>query len=185
VDQVDLLVGGVERKPIVHHASPARRKPPITRSSSGLSSRKASCPNGDFSSTKLARAPAALSAWTIVRDSDGRIEPVGVEAHQAEARRRAAEGVGEHAAMLLGQVEIVERPGDVEIGIGVEPVDEAQPLVAQIALDLEIGVEAEGLALAALQLAAELGGEAGLGEIGDVRRHPRHRQPGGGRIVAS
>ena len=47
--------------------------------------------------------------------------------------------------MLLGEIEIVHRAGDVEIGVGVEPVDEADPLVAQIALDLEIGVEAEAL----------------------------------------
>ncbi len=45
--------------------------------------------------------------------------------------------------MLGREVEIVHRPGDVEIGIGVEPFDEGASLVAQIALDLEIGVEAE------------------------------------------
>ena len=57
----------------------------------------------------------------------------------------AREGVGEPPAMLLGEVEIVHRPGDIEVGVGVEPVDEADPLVAQIAFDLEIGVEAEAL----------------------------------------
>jgi hypothetical protein len=61
--------------------------------------------------------------------------------------------------VLLGEVEVVHRPGDVEVGVGVEPVGEADPLVAQIALDLEVGVEAEALGLAVLQPAAELVGQ--------------------------
>jgi len=47
--------------------------------------------------------------------------------------------------------------------------------VAQIALHLEVGVEPPGKAVA-LQLAAELSLQGGLGKIGDVRRHPRHGQ---------
>jgi hypothetical protein len=58
--------------------------------------------------------------------------------------------------MVRGEIEIIHRAGDVEIGIGVEPVDEAQALMAQIALDLEVRIEAEGHLLAVLQLAAEL-----------------------------
>ena len=86
--------------------------------------------------------------------------------------------------MLLGEVEIVHRAGDVEIGVGVEPVGEADPLVAQVAFDLEIGVEAEALRLSrVLQPAAELLGQPGLGQIGDVRRHPRHREARCGRIA--
>ena len=57
--------------------------------------------------------------------------------------------------MLGGEVEIIHRPRDVEIGIGVEAVDEGAALVAQIALDLEIGVEAVGDRVAVLQVAAE------------------------------
>src|SRR3546814_18671133 len=57
-----------------------------------------------------------------------RIEPVRVERDDAEAGLRALEGVRQQAAMLLGQIEIIHRPGDVEIGIGVEPLDKAQPL---------------------------------------------------------
>src|SRR3546814_10564946 len=71
--------------------------------------------------------------------------------------------------MLLGQIEIIHRPGDVEIGIGVEPLDKAQPLMAKIAFDLKIGVEAEGHRVARLQLAAELFGQPRFGQIGDVR----------------
>ena len=57
---------------------------------------------------------------------------------------RALEGVGQHVAMLGGEVEIVHGARDVEIGVGVEAVDEGRALMAQIALDLEVGVEAEG-----------------------------------------
>ena len=58
--------------------------------------------------------------------------------------------------MILGQIEIVHRAGDVEIAVGVEAVDEAHALMAQIALDLEIRVKAEGETVAVLQVAAEL-----------------------------
>src|SRR3546814_5555973 len=58
------------------------------------------------------------------------IEPVRVEADEAEARLRRREGPGQAAAMILRYVIIVHGAGDVEIGIGVEPLDEAQPLVA-------------------------------------------------------
>ena len=61
----------------------------------------------------------------------------------------------------------------------------AQALMAQIAFDLEIGVEAERLGHhRALQLAAELFGQPGFGQIGDVRRHPRDREARGGRGAA-
>src|SRR3546814_13184714 len=45
-----------------------------------------------------------------------RIEPVRVERDDAEAGLRALEGVRQQAAMLLGRIEIIQRPGDVEIG---------------------------------------------------------------------
>ena len=51
------------------HARPPFRKPSTTRFNSGHSSRKASWPKGLESSTKLACAPLALRAWTIMRDS--------------------------------------------------------------------------------------------------------------------
>jgi hypothetical protein len=66
------------------------------------------------------------------------------------------EGVGQNAAMIGGEVEIIHRARHVEIGIGVEALDEGHALVAQIALDLEVGVEAEGRRFAILELAAEL-----------------------------
>ncbi len=105
----------------------------------------------------------------------GRIEPVGGEGEHAEAHvARGRERLGEDAAVAGREVEIVDRAGDVEVGVGVEAVDEARPLVAQIALDLEVGVEAPRQAVA-LQLAAELALQGGLGEVGDVRGHARDR----------
>lgn len=111
-------------------------------------------------------------------------QPVGGEGHDAEAGRRMQEGARQRAAEIRRQVEIVHRPGDIEIGIGVEPVDEGHALVAQVALDLEIGVEAEGDRLAVLQVAAELAVQRRVGEIGDVGGHARHRQPLGGAHAA-
>ena len=148
----------------------------MAANSSGSSSRKASWPLSVSISTKETGAPAAFSAWTIARLSAvGNSQSRG-EGDDAEARLRAAEGVGQHAAMVGGEVEIVHRPGDVEIGVGVEAVDEARALVAQIALDLEVGVEAEGRRVAVLQVAAELALQRRLRQIGDVRGHARHRE---------
>ena len=74
------------------------------------------------------------------------------------------------------EIEIVHGAGDVEIAVGIEAVDEGRALVAQIALDLEIGVEAEAQRVAVLQGTAELALQRLLREIGDVRGHARHRQ---------
>src|SRR3546814_18563362 len=59
--------------------------------------------------------------------------------------------------------------------------------MAQIAFDLKIGVEPEGLgsiwfSWAILELAAEFGGQHGFRQIGDMRRHPRDREARGGGI---
>src|SRR5258708_4073817 len=85
-----------------------------------------------------------------------REKPVAGEGDQAEARRRTAKGVGQHAAMGAGQVEVIHGTRDVEVAVGVEAVDEARALVPEVALDLEVGVEAEAQRIAILQVAAEL-----------------------------
>ena len=79
--------------------------------------------------------------------------------------------------MLGREIEVIAGAGDVEIRVGVEPVDEGRTLIAQIALDLEIGVEAEGELLAVLQVAAEFAVQRRFLQVSDVRRHPRDRQP--------
>jgi hypothetical protein len=76
--------------------------------------------------------------------------------------------------MLGGQVEIVHGARDIEIAVGVEAVDEGGALVAQIALHLEVGVEAEGLGREILQAAPKLTVQGLFRKIGDVRRHARH-----------
>src|SRR3546814_12541069 len=63
---------------------------------------------------------------------------------------------------------------DLEIGVGVEALHEAGALVAQVALHLEVGLEAEGQRVAVLQAAAELAMQRRLRQIGDVRGHARH-----------
>src|SRR5262245_31956909 len=85
----------------------------------------------------------------------GRKQPVGRERDETEARLGAAEGVGEHAVMIRSDIEIVHGACDVEIRVGVEAIDEAQSLVAQITLYLEVGVEAERHLFAVLEIAPE------------------------------
>src|SRR3546814_4278210 len=75
---------------------------------------------------------------------------------------------------LFRSVEVVHRAGDVEVGVGVEALHEAGALVAQVALDLEVGLEAEGQRVAVLQAAAELAVQRRLRQVGDVRGHARH-----------
>ena len=68
----------------------------------------------------------------------------------------ALERAGEDAAVLGREIEIIHRARDIEIGVGVEALDERKALVAQVALDLEVGVEREGRRVAVLEVAAEL-----------------------------
>ena len=90
---------------------------------------------------------------------------------------RALERVGDHAVAVGGEIEIVHRAGQVEIGVGVEALDERAALMAQIGLHLEVRVERERRILAVLKLAAELAMQRGVREIGDVRAHARDREP--------
>ncbi len=101
----------------------------------------------------------------------GRKEPVAGEGNQAKARLAVAERLGKAPAMIGGEVEIVHRARHVEVGIRIETIDEGHALVAQIAFDLEVRVEAEGQPVAVLQVAAELAVQRRLREIGDVGGH--------------
>jgi hypothetical protein len=67
----------------------------------------------------------------------------------AKARREvAAEGAR--------RVEVVERAGDQQVGVGVEVLAELLALVAQVALDLELDVELRSVVARAAARAAEL-----------------------------
>src|SRR5690606_8490644 len=100
------------------------------------------------------------------------------------------------------EVELVEGAGDVEVGVGVEAVDEAAALIAQVALDLELHVEGgrtggegrgergggrRGGAVGDLA-AAEFAVHGRVGEVGDVGHHAGDGQAdaraGAGGVVA-
>jgi hypothetical protein len=70
---------------------------------------------------------------------DRRVEPVGAERDEQRAGTYRTQRLGETAlAVLPRQIEIGERPRGVEVGVGVEALDEALALMAQVALDLEL-----------------------------------------------
>ena len=103
----------------------------------------------------------------------GRKQPVAGERHHAEPGLDAAERLRQHAVMIGGDVEIVHRPRQIQIAVGVEALDKGRALIAQIALDLEIGVERECRQVAVLHPPAELAMQRCVREIGDMRGHPR------------
>jgi len=107
----------------------------------------------------------------------GWIVPIAAKGNNAEACFRVPEGARQRAAMIRRQVEIIHRPGDVEIGIGVEPIHKAGALMAQIALDLEVRSEAIGDLVAILQIPIELLEQGAFRHVGDVGSHARNREP--------
>ena len=82
----------------------------------------------------------------------------------------------QHAAVIGREVEIVHCAGDVEIGIGIEALDEGAALMVEIALHLKIMPEPIGDSIAALQRAPEFLLERRFGQIAHVSHHTRHRQ---------
>jgi hypothetical protein len=92
-------------------------------------------------STKPTEAPAAFERMHDGARIRRREQPVGGEGDHAEAGLGPPEGLGQHAAVVGREVEIVHGARDVEIRVGVEALDEGDALVAQVALDLELGVE--------------------------------------------
>ena len=106
-----------------------------------------------------------------------REQPVGGERDHAEARRALLPRIGEHAVVVGGEIEIVHRAREIEIGIGVEALDERDALVAQIAFHLKIGIERERRVVAILEAAPELPVQRRVREVGDVRAHARDRKP--------
>ena len=64
--------------------------------------------------------------------------PVGGKAHEQKARLRARQRGGQAAAVGAGGVEVVQRAGDEQVGVGVEVIAEFFALVAQIAFTIAI-----------------------------------------------
>ena len=95
------------------------------------------------------------------------------------------------APVLPREVEVGQRPGRVEIGVGVEALHEGIRLVTQIALDLELGLgEQVANVVGELQAPPELVVERRGGEIGDVSdhagdAHSRRRRASGAVVVAA
>jgi len=69
--------------------------------------------------------------------------PVGSERYDEKPGARGGKGPGEIVFVRRRGVEVVERPGDEQIGVRVEVLRELVALVAQVGLDLEIDVEME------------------------------------------
>ena len=112
-----------------------------------------------------------------------RVEPVGAERDQQRARRDAFERPGERTtAVLPGEVEVRQRARGVEVGVGVEPLDERVGLVVEVALDLELGLgDRVADVVGGLQPPAELVVQRRCGQVRDVADHARHAHAGVGR----
>ena len=156
---------------------PKSRNSRTAANSSGSWSRKASWPLLLSISRNCTGAPAASSASAIrlfsaVGNSQSLVK---------DTTRNRAFAVAKAAARSPPwsgrEIEIVHRAADVEIGVGVEALDEAAALMAQIAFHLEIRPEAEGQRSPVLQSAAEFPRQRGFRQIGDVGDHAGHRQP--------
>ena len=70
---------------------------------------------------------AHLRACRVQRVDDvaafgGGVEPVGIEADQTEPRLRSRKGVRQLAAVFFGDIVIIHRAGDIEIGVRVEAI---------------------------------------------------------------
>jgi hypothetical protein len=127
----------------------------------------------------IARAQGAHQLLRLV----ARIEPVGAEADHQEARPHAFEP-GRPGPLAVGEVEIIHRLGDVEVGIGVEAADELAAAVAQVVLHLEVDFKIEPKRLFAAQAAAELLAHGVVAHVGDVAHHARHGQAAARQFLA-
>src|SRR3546814_10677967 len=74
----------------------------------------------------------ALPIYDVARLCGG-IEPVRVKADHAESRICLREGCGKAPAVIFRKIEIIHGAGDVEIAVCIEAIDEADPLMPQIA----------------------------------------------------
>ncbi len=70
----------------------------------------------------------------------GRKEPVTAVSDDQSAGLHAAKSVLERG-VPAGQVEKVEGFGEVEIGVGIEAMDKAAALVAEVAFNLKLDIE--------------------------------------------
>ncbi len=105
-----------------------------------------------------------------------RKQPVAGERHHAKPRLDAAKRLRQHPIVIRGDVEIVHRPRQIQIAVGIEPLDEGRALIAQIAFDLKVRVEGKCRQIAILHPPTELAMQCRIREVGDMRSHPRHAE---------
>ncbi|MNO74096.1 hypothetical protein D3C76_650820 [compost metagenome] len=102
--------------------------------------------------------------------------PVGGEGHQAEIRLDVGQRSRQVAVAGGGRVEVVQRLGHQQVGVGVEAGRELLALVAQVALDLEFHAAQIVVELVGLHHAAEFLAHGVIREVGDVADHAREDQ---------
>src|SRR3990167_3302498 len=102
--------------------------------------------------------------------------PVGGEGHHAEARLHPGQGLRQVAVERRRRVEIVQRLGHQQVGVGVETPGKFLALVAQVALDLELDAVEVVVELLALQAAAEFLTHGIVRQVGNVADHARQHQ---------
>ena len=105
--------------------------------------------------------------------------PIGHKTDQQEFAGGAGQRQAQIAAIGAGRIEVIQRAGDQQVGVGIKVIGKLIALVAQVALDLElhllravavIGAGA-GLRNRAAQFATELGIHHVVAQIGDVANH--------------
>jgi hypothetical protein len=116
----------------------------------------------------------STSAFTISRERAGakRQSVVNETTRNRQVRRR--QRLREIAAGRGGRIEVVERLGDAQVGVGVVILGELLALVAKVRLDLELGLERELEPFA--QRAAEFLLHLLVGQVRDVPDHPRDHE---------
>ena len=146
------------------------------------SSRKQSWPYGASITCSSTGLPRARSAVSISCDADGRVEPVGAERDQQGPRRDAGQRrLQRTVAVLAGEVEVRQRARGVEVGVGVEALDERVGLVAQVALDLELRLgDRVADVVGELQPPGELVVQRHGRQVRHVADHPGHAHAGVG-----
>ena len=102
------------------------------------------------------------------------MQPVTRKRHDQEPRLRVTQRLGE-AGLAAGEVEVVDRPRDVQVTVGVKAIGESHALIVQVAFYLEVGRERERVVVQLLQPATELLAHGDVGQVGDVSDHARHR----------
>ena len=75
-----------------------------------------------------------------------------------------------------GRVEVVQRLGHQQVGIGIEAPGELLALIAQVALDTELDAVEVIVELVAFEFATEFLAHRIIGQVGDVAHHARQHQ---------